>query len=59
MEGNCKINEVVYKYDVIKPLSKSVSLTWEDGRAISITKVYYSNTRNIPIRQKFQVTCGT
>ena len=35
MEGNCKINEVVYKYDVIKPLSKSVSLTWEDGRAIS------------------------
>ena len=27
MEGNCKVNEVVYKYDVIRPLSKSLSLT--------------------------------
>ena len=27
MEGNCKVNEVVYKYDVIRPLSKCLSLT--------------------------------
>ena len=60
MEGNCQVNGLVYKYDVTRPLlKKSVSWTCKNGRAVSIATSYHLNARNIPIRQHFQVTCGT
>ena len=60
-EGNCLVNDVVYKCDVTRPLPKKciLDLKRENGRAISITTSYHLNTRDIPIRQHFQVTCGT
>ena len=36
-----------------------LDLQREDGRVISITTSLHSNTRDIPIRQHFQVTYGT
>ena len=67
MEGNCVVNDKVYECDVTKPLPKKVYLGlegWnrlglENGRAVSITTSYDLNTRDVLIRQHFQVTCGT
>ena len=40
--------------DATRPLPKKVylDLQQENGRAVSITKSYYLNTRAIPIRQE-------
>ena len=61
MEGNCLVNDLVYKQDVTRPLPKKVFLDLQrvNGRAVSITTSYYLDTRDIPIRQLFQVTRGT
>ena len=61
MEGNCLVNDVVYKCDVTRPLPKKciLDLQRENRRAVSITTSYHLNTRDIPIRQHFQVTCDT
>ena len=61
MERNCKAKDVVYKCDVTRPLPKKciLELQRENGRAVSITTIYHLNARDIPIRQHFQVTCGT
>ena len=60
MEGNCLVNDVVYKCDVTRPLPKKVlDLQRENGRAVSIITSYHLNTRDIPIRQHLQITCGT
>ena len=58
LEGNCQVNNVVYKCDVTRPLPKKciLDLQRENGRAVSITIIYHLNTRDIPIRQRFQVT---
>ena len=55
MEGNCQVNDAVYKCDVTRSLPKKsiLDLQRENGRAVSIT------TRDIPIRQYFQIICGT
>ena len=56
MEGNCQVNDVVYKYDVTRPLSKKVYLGLaekENGRAVSIKQKSsfkhkrYSNTTTL------------
>ena len=62
IEGYCQVNNVVYKYDVRKIIAKKMcifDLQRENGREVSITASYYLNTRDIPIRQHFQVTCRT
>ena len=59
MEGNCLVNDVIYEFDVTRPLPKKVYGRMENGRAVSITPSYHLNTRDIPIRRHFQVTCGT
>ena len=62
MEGNCQVDDVVYKCDVTRPLPKKVYLGLAErqyGGAASITGSYHLNTRNVIIRQHFQVTCGT
>ena len=61
MEGNYLVNNVVYKCDVTRPLPKKciLDLQNENGRAVSITTTFHLNTRDIPMRQYFQVTCGT
>ena len=61
MEGNCQVNEVVYKCDVTRPLPKKwiLQLHRENETAISITASYHLNPRDIPIRQHFHVICGT
>ena len=61
VEGKCQIDDVVYKCDVTGPLLKKVylNLQRENGRAVSLTTSYHLNTKDIPIRQHFQVTCGT
>ena len=50
-----------YRCDATRPLLKKVylDLQRENGRAVSVTKSYYLNTRDIPIRQHFQVRRGT
>ena len=52
---------VEYRCDATRPLLKKVylDLQKENGRAVSVTKSYYLNTRDIPIRQHFQVRRGT
>ena len=52
LEGNCQVNNVVYKCDVTRPLPKKciLDLQRENGRAVSITIIYHLNTRDIPIR---------
>ena len=60
MERNCQINDVVYKCDVTRPLPQKVYLGLaerENGRAVSITSSYHAKTRDLPIRQHFQVIC--
>ena len=43
-----------------KDLKKRIlHLQREDGRVVSVTAIYHLNTRDIPIRQHFQVTRGT
>ena len=32
MEGNCQVNDIVYKWDVRKPLSKKVYLGFAEGK---------------------------
>ena len=61
MEGNCKINDVVYKCNVKGPLPEKciLDLQRENGRAVSIATIYHSNTIDNPIRQHFQITCGS
>ena len=36
-----------------------MDLQRENGRAVSITRSYHLNIRDILIKQHFQVTCGT
>ena len=61
MERNCQDNDVGYKCDVTRPFLKKciLDLQKENGRAASITKSYHLNTKDIPIRQHFQLKCGT
>ena len=61
MEGNCLVNDVVYKCDIQDHYQKKciLDLQRENGRAVSIATSYQLNTRDISIRQHFQVTCGT
>ena len=62
MEGNCQVNDVVYKWDVTRALPKKCifDLKKENVRAVSTTASYNNlSTRNIPIWQHFQLTCGT
>ena len=61
IEVYCQNDDVVYKCDVTRPLPKKfiLDLQKKNGRAASITARYHLNTRDIPIRQHFQVTCGT
>ena len=61
MEGNCLVSNVVYKCDATRPLPKKciLDLQNENGRAVSITTTFHLNTRDILMRQHFQVTCGT
>ena len=61
MEGNCQVNFLVYKCDVTRPLPKKrlLDLQRESERNDFITLNYHLNKRNTPIRQHFQVTCGT
>ena len=58
MGGNCQAIDIVYKCEVTRPLPKKSNLDFqrENRRAASITASYL-NTRDIPIRQHFQVTC--
>ena len=56
MEGNCLVNNVVYKCDVTRPLLKRkciLDLKRENGKVASITINYQVNTRDTPIRQHF------
>ena len=61
MEGNCQVNNVVYKYEVTRPLPKKVYLGLAEGEWKS--RFYNDklslNTRDISTTQHFQVTCGT
>ena len=50
MEENCQFNDVVYICDVTRPLRQKVA-----SRTIN----YHLKTRDIPIRQHFQITCCT
>ena len=66
MEGNCKVNVVLYKYDVtnkakaIHYLRRCIlNVQRENGRSVSITTRYHLNTSDISIRQHFQGTCDT
>ena len=56
MEGNCQVNNVVYKCDVTRPLPKKCILEFqrENRRAVSIATSYHLNTRDIPARQHWQ-----
>ena len=47
MEWNYQVNDSI------------MDLYRENGRAVSITRSYHLNARDIPIREQFQVTCGT
>ena len=63
-EGKCPVDDVVYKCDVTRPFLKEVYLNLQRenrGRmeAVSLTRSYNLNTKDIPIRQHFQVTFGT
>ena len=60
MERNCQVNDIIYNCDITRPFPKTCTLDLqrENGRAVSITTSYYLNTRDIQIRQHFQVTCG-
>ena len=50
----------IYIYIYIYCRKKCIlDLQRENGTAVSITTGYYLNTRDIPIRQHFQVTCDT
>ena len=70
MKGNCQVNDAVSKCDVTRPLPKKVylglarekcilDLQWENGRYVSTTTSYHLNTGDIPVRQHFEVICGT
>ena len=61
LEGNCHVKDVVYKCDVTRPLLKKciLDLQRENGRLAFIAMNYHLDTRGIPTRQHFQVTCGT
>ena len=53
MKGNCKVNNVVYRCGISRPLPKKVYLRLaerENGTAISITTSYHLNTKDIPTR---------
>ena len=52
LEGNCQVNDVVYKCDVTRPFPKKCILDLQraNGRAVSITIIYNLNTRDISIR---------
>ena len=60
-QGNCQVNNVVYKCDVTRPLPKKVylALAEVEWKSLSITTSYHLNTRDALIKQHFQVTCGT
>ena len=47
-EGNCQVDDIVYKFDVTRRLSEKVYLGLAE-RAVSITKTYHLHTRGIPI----------
>ena len=58
MEENCQVNNVVYKYEVTRPLPKKMYLGLAEGEWKS--RFYnHLNTRDISTTQHFQVTCGT
>ena len=61
VQWNCLVNGVVYKCDVTRPLPKKVFLGLAEGEwnSVSMTTSYHLNTRDILIRQHFQVTCDT
>ena len=54
MEGNCQVNDVVYKCDLTRPLPKKVFLGLAEGE----WKSRFFNHK-LSIRQHFRVTCGT
>ena len=61
LEGNYHVKDVFYKCDVTRPLLKKciLDLQRENGRLAFIAMNYHLDTRGIPTRQHFQVTCGT
>ena len=61
MEGNCQVNDAVYKCDVIRTLLKKMylGLAGGNGKAVSITTSYHLHTTDIPLRQHFRVTWAT
>ena len=63
MQGEWQVSDAVCKCDVTRPLPKKVHLWLTKGewkkRAVFLTANYHLNTRDIPIRQHFQVTCNT
>ena len=61
MEWKCQVDDVVYKCDVQDHCRKKciLDLQRQNRRAVSITTIHHLNRRDIPIRQQFQVTCGT
>ena len=63
MKEEWQVSDVVCKCDVTTPLPKKVYLGLTKGEwkktAVLLTTNYHLNTRDIPIRQHFQVTCNT
>ena len=61
MKANCQVNYVVSKCGVTRPLSKKVYLGLSEGEWKSrfYNHKYQLNTGDIPIKQHFQVICGT
>ena len=55
VESNCQVNDVIYKYDVTRPLSKKVFLGLAEGE----WKLLFKKKRHPPTRQHFQVTYCT
>ena len=53
-EGNCQVNDIVYKCDITRLLPKKVYLGLAEGELNTSL-----NRRYVSRRQHFQVTCGT
>ena len=53
-EENCQVIDTVYKSDVTRPLLEKVYLVHAEGQLNTSL-----NTRCIPRRRHFQVTCAT
>ena len=59
MKGNCQVNNVIYKFDVTRPLPEKVYLGLAEGEWKSRFYNHRLYTRDISTRPRFQVTCDT